>query len=165
MNIILSEDFCFFLWICSLGSARAVNRRYISDCVPLKYRMQASAGFVSASALGMACGPAIAGLLQTEFKIYKVTFNQETLPGWLMALLWLLYLVLLWITFREPVRETEVNHAPQQPTTGMCVLSCLSCCLFLLLHFHWVQKIECIITGCTVFYRVQRKPTIQSLLI
>uniref|UniRef100_A0A0D3F8V4 SPX domain-containing protein n=1 Tax=Oryza barthii TaxID=65489 RepID=A0A0D3F8V4_9ORYZ len=46
--------------LCGLGSARAVNRRYISDCVPLKTRLQASAGFVSASALGMACGPALA---------------------------------------------------------------------------------------------------------
>ncbi|KAF3676986.1 SPX domain-containing membrane protein [Capsicum annuum] len=61
---------------CSLGSARAVNRRYISDCVPLRIRMQASAGFVSASALGMACG-----LLQTNFMVYKLTFNQDTLPG------------------------------------------------------------------------------------
>ncbi|XP_057775704.1 SPX domain-containing membrane protein At4g22990-like [Salvia miltiorrhiza] len=103
--------------LCGLGSARAVNRRYISDCVPLKYRMQASAGFVSASALGMACGPALAGLLQTNFKIYKITFNEETLPGWAMALLWLLYLVLLWITFREPARETEVDHVPQEPNT------------------------------------------------
>lgn len=118
-----------------MGSARAVNRRYISDCVPLKYRMQASAGFVSASALGMACGPALAGLLQTNFKIYKITFNQETLPGWAMALLWLLYLVLLWITFREPARETEVDHVQQEPNTGMCALSCLSFCLFLFLRF------------------------------
>ncbi|KVH95461.1 Major facilitator superfamily [Cynara cardunculus var. scolymus] len=70
---------------CGLGSARAVNRRYISDCVPLKIRMQASAGFVSASALGMACGPALAGLLQVKFKIYKLTINQNTLPGWVMA--------------------------------------------------------------------------------
>ncbi|KAL1569008.1 SPX domain-containing membrane protein-like protein [Salvia divinorum] len=103
--------------LCGLGSARAVNRRYISDCVPLKYRMQASAGFVSASALGMACGPALAGLLQIKFKIYKITFNQETLPGWAMAVLWLLYLVLLWITFREPARETEVDPIPQELNT------------------------------------------------
>ncbi|KAG2291608.1 hypothetical protein Bca52824_038277 [Brassica carinata] len=67
---------------CGLGSARAVNRRYISDCVPLKIRMQASAGFVSTSALGIACGLALAGLLQTSFEIYKLTFNQDTLPGW-----------------------------------------------------------------------------------
>ncbi|XP_075522843.1 SPX domain-containing membrane protein At4g22990-like isoform X2 [Primulina tabacum] len=94
---------------CGFGSSRAVNRRYISDCVPLKIRMQASAAFVSASALGMACGPALAGLLQTNFKIYGITFNQNTLPGWVMALGWLMYLVWLWISFREPAHETETQ--------------------------------------------------------
>lgn len=103
---------------CGLGSARAVNRRYISDCVPLKIRMQASAGFVSASALGMACGPALAGLLQTNFKIYKITFNQDTLPGWVMALAWLVYLVWLWISFREPSFETDENNAAQESTAA-----------------------------------------------
>ncbi|XP_048445508.1 SPX domain-containing membrane protein At4g22990 isoform X2 [Pyrus x bretschneideri] len=98
---------------CGLGSARAVNRRYISDCVPLKIRMQASAAFVSASALGMACGPALAGLLQTNFKIYRLTFNQETLPGWVMAIAWLLYLIWLWISFREPAREDEVSSVQE----------------------------------------------------
>ncbi|CAH8313045.1 unnamed protein product [Eruca vesicaria subsp. sativa] len=92
---------------CGLGSARAVNRRYISDCVPLRIRMQASAGFVSASALGMACGPALAGLLQIKFKIYNLTFNQSTLPGWVMAVAWLFYLVWLCISFKEPLRDTE----------------------------------------------------------
>lgn len=98
---------------CGFGSARAVNRRYISDCVPLKIRMQASAGFVSASALGMACGPALAGLLQTNFKIYKLTFNANTLPGWVMAIAWLFYLIWLCISFKEPSRETEETHVPQ----------------------------------------------------
>ncbi|KAL8543797.1 hypothetical protein ACS0TY_004379 [Phlomoides rotata] len=94
---------------CGLGSARAVNRRYISDCVPLKKRMQASAAFVSASALGMACGPALAGLLQMKFKIFNITFNAVTLPGWVMTLAWFIYLIWLWISFKEPVREPEVN--------------------------------------------------------
>ena len=100
--------------LCGFGSARAVNRRYISDCVPLKIRMQASAGFVSASALGMACGPALAGILQINFKISKLTFNQNTLPGWVMAVAWLIYLVWLWITFKEPSREAEEDHSPHQ---------------------------------------------------
>ncbi|CAD5327623.1 unnamed protein product [Arabidopsis thaliana] len=103
---------------CGFGSARAVNRRYISDCVPLKIRMQASAGFVSASALGMACGPALAGLLQTDFKIKNVTFNQDTLPGWVMAVAWLLYLVWLAISFREPAREPEEIHTSQESTSA-----------------------------------------------
>ncbi|WJX66423.1 hypothetical protein P8452_50980 [Trifolium repens] len=99
---------------CGLGSARAVNRRYISDCVPLKLRMQASAGFVSASALGMACGPALAGILQTNFKIYNLTFNQNTLPGWVMAIAWMIYLVWLWISFKEPSHDVEESQTPNQ---------------------------------------------------
>ncbi|XP_068635084.1 SPX domain-containing membrane protein At4g22990-like [Aristolochia californica] len=102
---------------CGLGSARAVNRRYISDCVPLKIRMQASAAFVSASALGMACGPALAGLLQTNFKIYKLTINEDTLPGWVMALAWFLYLIWLWFTFKEPAHVIEETH-PQEETSS-----------------------------------------------
>ncbi|XP_051119403.1 SPX domain-containing membrane protein At4g22990-like isoform X2 [Andrographis paniculata] len=99
---------------CGLGSARAVNRRYISDCVPTKIQMQSSAAFVSASALGMACGPALAGLLQVNFKIYNITFNQNTLPGWVMAVAWLVYLIWLWISFKEPVLEYEVDQVPQE---------------------------------------------------
>ncbi|XP_019702499.2 SPX domain-containing membrane protein OsI_21475 isoform X2 [Elaeis guineensis] len=99
--------------LCGMGSARAVNRRYISDCVPLKIRMQASAGFVSASALGMACGPALAGLLQTNFKFYAITINQDTLPGWVMAFAWLIYSIWLWISFREPVHDSKANNFPQ----------------------------------------------------
>lgn len=103
---------------CGLGSARAVNRRYISDCVPLKLRMQASAGFVSASALGMACGPAFAGLLQTKFKIFNITFNQITLPGWVMTIGWFFYLIWLWFSFREPAHETEDNETPAASSTA-----------------------------------------------
>ncbi|GLT43922.1 hypothetical protein SLA2020_178460 [Shorea laevis] len=99
---------------CGLGSARAVNRRYISDCVPHKLRMKASAGFVSASALGMACGPALACLFQTNFKIFNLTFNEDTLPGWFMAVSWLLYLLWLWISFREPPHETQNSLASQE---------------------------------------------------
>ncbi|KAH1199702.1 SPX domain-containing membrane protein [Glycine max] len=104
---------------CGLGSARAVNRRYISDCVPLKLRMQASAGFVSASALGMACGPALACLLQTNFRIYRFTMNQDTLPGWIMALAWLVYLLWLWICFKEPAHENQGNLVLYHADTGM----------------------------------------------
>ncbi|KAI3693900.1 hypothetical protein L1987_76855 [Smallanthus sonchifolius] len=105
---------------CGLGSARAVNRRYISDCVPQKLRMKASAGFVSASALGMACGPALACLFQTQFKIFWFTFNQDTLPGWFMAFAWFIYLLWLWLSFREPPLEKE-DIIVQHETSGTTV--------------------------------------------
>ncbi|QCE12253.1 SPX domain-containing membrane protein At4g22990-like [Vigna unguiculata] len=106
---------------CGLGSARAINRRYISDCVPSKLRMQASAGFVSASALGMACGPALACLLQTDFRIYRFTMNQDTLPGWVMSLAWLIYLLWLWICFKEPAHENQANLVLYEADTGPAV--------------------------------------------
>ena len=86
-----------------------MNRRYISDCVPPRIRMQASAAFVSASALGMACGPALAGLLQTNLKVSVFTINQATLPGWVMAFGWFVYLIWLWISFREPALDPDVK--------------------------------------------------------
>lgn len=81
--------------------------------------MKASAGFVSASALGMACGPALAALLQTNFKIFKITFNQDTLPGWIMALAWLLYLVWLWFSFKEPYNDEKLNSNWKNSNNGM----------------------------------------------
>ncbi|CAK9145782.1 unnamed protein product [Ilex paraguariensis] len=111
--------------LCGLGSARAVNRRYISDCVPLRMRMKASAGFVSASALGMASGPALAYLLQTEFKIFKITFNEDTLPGWFMSLAWFIYLLWLWFSFREPPHEENENIVTRPANSGMIETSAL----------------------------------------
>nr|GMD94300.1 SPX domain-containing membrane protein At4g22990-like isoform X1 [Ipomoea batatas] len=70
---------------CGLGSARAVNR---STC-------------------WIASKPKF-------FKISKITFNQDTLPGWVMAFAWLIYLIWLCICFKEPARQHEESHAPQE---------------------------------------------------
>ncbi|XP_071676763.1 SPX domain-containing membrane protein OsI_32082-like isoform X2 [Lolium perenne] len=104
--------------LCGMGSARAVNRRYISDCVPPRIRMQASAAFVSASALGMACGPAMAGLLQVNFKLYAFTVNAETLPGWVMAFGWFAYLIWLWISFQEPALGETYEQVHRQVSSA-----------------------------------------------
>lgn len=98
---------------CGLGSARAVNRRYISDWVPVKKRLQASAAFVSASALGMATGPAVAGFFEVDKTLFGLTLNSNTLPGWVMAACWVLYLAWLCIGFVEPPREEETEEDVQ----------------------------------------------------
>lgn len=80
--------------------------------------MKASAGFVCASALGMACGPALACIFQTQFKIFRLTFNQVTLPGWFMAFAWFVYLLWLSLSFREPSLEKE-DSIVQHEASGM----------------------------------------------
>ncbi|KAJ4836136.1 hypothetical protein Tsubulata_022229 [Turnera subulata] len=67
----------------------------------------------------MACGPALACLFQTKFQIYKLTFNEDTLPGWVMAFSWLVYLLWLWVSFREPPQRT--NELVTQEANGLAV--------------------------------------------
>lgn len=82
--------------------------------------MQASAAFVSASALGMACGPALACFLQIRFQLFQITFNEVTLPGWVMAVAWLVYLVWLWISFKElPPYEAKDKTESEDAKSGM----------------------------------------------
>lgn len=94
--------------------------------------MQASAAFVSASALGMACGPALACFLQIRFKLFQVTFNEVTLPGWVMAVAWLVYLIWLWIAFKEPPPYKDKDNTASQDanigmSTGSVILDSVCC--------------------------------------
>jgi hypothetical protein len=98
--------------------------------------MQASAAFVSASALGMACGPAIAGLLQVNFKLYSFTINQETLPGWVMAFGWFVYLIWLWISFEEPVLGDTYEEVHRQGSSAGSSSTSKPCKIIMILNSH-----------------------------
>ncbi|XP_024536249.1 SPX domain-containing membrane protein At4g22990 [Selaginella moellendorffii] len=93
-----------------LGGARAINRRYLMDHVPVKHLTNVSASFVIASSLGMAAGPALASLLiKLDFQMLGFPVNQFTAPGWVMLLLWGIYLIVSLFAFKEPKR-LSVNH-------------------------------------------------------
>ncbi|KAJ0411381.1 hypothetical protein ATCC90586_004367 [Pythium insidiosum] len=89
------------------GGARAINRRYIADNYSREERTQASAMFVTASALGMAAGPALAAALDyaPDFTLFGVQVTTETAPGYLMFVFWLVYLVATLVWFEEPERQ------------------------------------------------------------
>lgn len=111
-------------FLCGLGGARAINRRYISDHVPTKQLTSASAAFVSASALGMAVGPALAGALsKLNFKIYGAPVNFVTSPGWMMFVAWAIYLLLIVLFFKEPERPQSTvsisRHVSEKNLAGM----------------------------------------------
>jgi hypothetical protein len=52
----------------------------------------------------MASGPALAGLLEFRYTKWGITFNANTLPGWIMGGAWFLYLFWVLISFKEPLR-------------------------------------------------------------
>ena len=61
---------------------------------------------VTAGALGMACGPALAALLsQLTFSIDATIWTIETSPGWVMLCLWSIFLIAATLFFEEPDRS------------------------------------------------------------
>lgn len=92
------------------GGARAINRRYIADAFPRSSRTAASAAFVTAGALGMAAGPALAVVADQLTPNYPKDgaihwWTVETAPGWTMVLLWSVFLITALIFFEEPERQ------------------------------------------------------------
>jgi MFS family permease len=63
------------------GSARAINRRYIADSFAREERTAASAAFVTAGALGMAAGPALAAGLDIITPEDEAWWSVENAPG------------------------------------------------------------------------------------
>mmetsp|Transcript_11358 Transcript_11358/g.18796 ORF Transcript_11358/g.18796 Transcript_11358/m.18796 type:complete len:709 (-) Transcript_11358:295-2421(-) len=113
------------------GGARAINRRYIADAFSRNERTAASASFVTAGALGMAVGPALAVAAdvftpeQDPTKFYWWTV--ETAPGWIMFVLWVSFLIIAFLYFEEPPRrgstkvtEMAIHHhmSEEQPLVG-----------------------------------------------
>ncbi|ETN15168.1 hypothetical protein PPTG_07346 [Phytophthora nicotianae INRA-310] len=94
------------------GGARAINRRYIADNYSREERTQASALFVTASALGMAAGPALAAALHylPDYNFAGIDITTETSPGWVMFVMWTVYLIALVFWFEEPDRMERERY-------------------------------------------------------
>ena len=122
------------------GSARSINRRYIADTFPPRERTVASAHFVTAGALGMAAGPALASVLHIgSHKInttnddgvdtmtvidaplsspsFNVWWTPENSPGWFMFIVWATFWILLWFYFEDPPKHGNQSTSKQATKT------------------------------------------------
>lgn len=95
-----------------LGAPRIINRRYVADATPFKLRTMTSAMFAMAMAVGSACGPGMAILLDMvpEFQFHlpfleTQYFNGMTGPGYFMSLNWFMYTLCIASFFTEPTRS------------------------------------------------------------
>lgn len=104
---------CVGRLLLGIGGPHGINRRYIADTVPTIRRTEGSAAFVASAAVGMAGGPFLAALWgQRSFVVWDHVVNEQTAPGWIMVVLWSIYLVCLLIYFREP-NFRHGNTAPK----------------------------------------------------
>jgi len=101
------------------GSARSINRRYVADTFSKEDRTAASAAFVTAGALGMAAGPAVAAALHlTVANPSNKYWQVENSVGWFMAVMWAGFLVCMIFGFEEPPRQPKETKSPTTATTA-----------------------------------------------
>jgi hypothetical protein len=101
------------------GSARSINRRYIADSYSYSERTAASAAFVTASALGMATGPALASILHLATEDSdSVYWQAENAPGWLMFTVWVIFLICLIWKFEDPPRHQSAKGGAATSQNG-----------------------------------------------
>jgi hypothetical protein len=104
------------------GSARSINRRYIADTFSKEDRTAASAAFVTAGALGMAAGPAVASALHlTVNNPLNDYWQVENAPGWFMAVVWGVYLVFMIRFFEDPVKKHPLMSPPPSESKNSSV--------------------------------------------
>jgi cyanate permease len=105
LNMVLVGRF-----LTGFGSTRVINRRYIADYYSIEDRTSGMADFVFFSALGMTAGPAIAASLAiiapSKQSLTNSWWTIETAPGYVMFVLWSIYLICNLIFFEEPDRNT-----------------------------------------------------------
>jgi cyanate permease len=117
LNMVLVGRF-----LTGFGSTRVINRRYIADYYSIEDRTSGMADFVFFSALGMTAGPAIAASLAiiapSKQSLTNSWWTIETAPGYVMFVLWSIYLVCNLIFFEEPDRNTTGSEpAASLPTS------------------------------------------------
>ena len=100
------------------GSVRSINRRYIADCFSRDERTAAFAAFVTAGALGMVAGPALAAILDLVTPENNIFWSAENAPGWIMCVIWSIYLILLVLKFQDPPRNGDTPKSTDVEITG-----------------------------------------------
>jgi hypothetical protein len=100
--------------VLGLGSVQTANYQYLGCAVSTK--KTAFAHFLTTATIsyGFAFGIFLAFILSTIGHAHPHTFDQNTLPGWFTALLWLAYLPLHWCLFREPDRNAGIIDPDSQ---------------------------------------------------
>lgn len=120
-----------------LGGPRGITRRYIADHVSLADRTEASSYFVTAGAMGLACGPLMSSLVSASRYSFVTRWNDTvivqyelvTAPGWIMFLLFAVTLLAVLLGFKDPtIAKQKVTHrvgAEKKRHTGKSPISYL----------------------------------------
>jgi len=111
---------------------------YISQTVGIKRRSEAYFYYSAMNILGYALGPFAAAILEYFVKsihVHNLVLDSDTAPGWAMAVLYLLFIVLVAAVFEDLPLEATCPKAGGAPTVtdraAASLGSILACCVSL----------------------------------
>ncbi|CAE7913289.1 unnamed protein product [Symbiodinium necroappetens] len=112
---------------------------YVSRTVGLNRRSEILFYFSACLTLGCAVGPALAAMLEVSVKFIKINnlvLDSDTIPGWFMATLYLLFTVKLLLFFKDlprdapalPAAEGRTLRSPRSPKQRLSFEKVLAAC-------------------------------------
>ncbi|CAJ1446622.1 unnamed protein product [Effrenium voratum] len=127
-----------YMLLCSRGliglcSAYNIPGLYISLTVGVKRRSEVLFYYTAMNTLGCAIGPALAALLEEFMKFTRINnlvLDSDTIPGWFMAVVFLLFSVKLLIFLEEPpsLRQSPgVAKTARIPLSWQQLGACCAC--------------------------------------
>jgi len=108
-------------FLVGLFNGFSLPSKYIGLTVGMKRRSEVIMYYSATSTLAYAAGPALAALLEyfmKSIRIHNLVLDSDTVPGWFMALVSSVFLVLLLLLFEDPPAEETVPMAGSGAPTG-----------------------------------------------
>merc|ERR1712176_532176 len=120
---------------------------YIGITVGMKRRSEVILYFSALNTLGYALGPAIAAVLDVFVKsihIHNLVLDVDTVPGWFMAMIYLVYMVKIIIFFEDlPMEVTSPKpRADQKSNDRLPVGTCCTAFWYLCMSAMLITCIE-----------------------
>jgi len=102
-------------FLIGLFNGYSLPSKYIGLTVGMKRRSEVILYYSATNMLAFAAGPALAALLEyfiKSIRIHNLVLDSDTVPGWFMALVSSVFLVLLLLLFEDPPAEVTMPKAP-----------------------------------------------------
>mmetsp|Transcript_17517 Transcript_17517/g.28356 ORF Transcript_17517/g.28356 Transcript_17517/m.28356 type:complete len:474 (-) Transcript_17517:80-1501(-) len=108
---VIGSKYALFVGSLFIGmncSCWIIYRKYVSEATGSNVRTKVFSQLMYASAFGYTGGPLLGvAVYYINFSIGVVRFNKYTNPGWLMAILLTVFVILVFLYFKEPLRAVD----------------------------------------------------------
>mmetsp|Transcript_19985 Transcript_19985/g.20037 ORF Transcript_19985/g.20037 Transcript_19985/m.20037 type:complete len:196 (+) Transcript_19985:228-815(+) len=102
-----------------LGTPRVLNRRYIGDYTHPSERTKWSTYYVAGCLLISSLSSYALGWMNFEVENFGLIVNKHTSPGYIMAAVWLIYILAMALMFKEPTNKNSSSSPSKSDQSSL----------------------------------------------